>query len=50
MKKEKILKPEYFLEGNLNIPKSLKIVNDYFKDCGNKNYRVCLIGKKRITC
>ena len=43
---QKIVTPTYVLEGNLNIPKSLKTVKDYFRDCGNKNYQVCLVGKK----
>ena len=45
-KQKKIFIPKYVLEGNQNIPDSLKIVLDYFRDCGNKNYQVCLVGKK----
>jgi hypothetical protein len=29
-----------------NVPSDLKKVLDYFRDCGNKNYQVCLVGKK----
>ena len=36
--------PKYVLEGNQNIPEDLKKVIDYFRDCGNKNYSVSLIG------
>ena len=43
---QKIVTPTYVLEGNLNIPESLKTVKDYFRDCGNKNYQVCLVGKR----
>ena len=43
---EKIEVPKYVLESNQNIPESLKKVFEYFRDCGNKNYRVCLVGKK----
>ena len=43
---EKIEIPKYVLEGNQNIPEDLKKVLDYFRDCGNKNYRVCLVGEK----
>ena len=43
---EKIEIPKYVLEGNQNIPEDLKKVLDYFRDCGNKNYEVCLVGKK----
>ena len=32
------------MEGNQNIPEDLKKVVDYFRDCGNKNYSVSLIG------
>ena len=46
MSKEKIEIPKYVLEGNQNIPSDLKKVLDYFRDCGNKNYQVCLVGKK----
>jgi hypothetical protein len=46
MTKEKIEIPKYVLEGNQNIPSDLKTVKDYFRDCGNKNYQVCLVGKK----
>ena len=28
------------------IPEDLKKVIDYFKDCGNRNYEVCLVGEK----
>ena len=45
-KQNQIEIPEYVLEGNQNIPKDLKKVKDYFRDCGNKNYQVCLVGKK----
>ena len=38
--------PKYVLEGNRNIPEDLKNVKDYFRDCGNKNYQVCLVGEK----
>ena len=41
---EKIEIPKYVLEGNQNIPSDLKKVLDYFRDCGNKNYSVSLIG------
>jgi hypothetical protein len=41
---EKIEIPKYVLEGNQNIPEDLKKVLDYFRDCGNKNYSVSLIG------
>ena len=43
---EKVEIPKYVLEGNQNIPEDLKKVIDYFRDCGNKNYQVCLVGKK----
>ena len=46
MSKEKIEIPKYVLEGNQNIPEDLKKVLDYFRDCGNKNYQLCLAGKK----
>ena len=42
----KVFIPRYVLEGNQNIPSDLKTVKDYFRDCGNKNYQVCLVGKK----
>ena len=38
--------PKYVLQNNQNIPEDLKKVIDYFRDCGNKNYQVCLIGEK----
>ena len=38
--------PKYVLEGNQNIPEDLKKVKDYFREFGNKNYQVCLVGKK----
>ena len=34
------------MEGNQNIPEDLKKVLDYFRDCGNKNYQVCLVSEK----
>ena len=43
-KQNQIEIPKYVLEGNQNIPEDLKTVIDYFKDCGNKNYSVALIG------
>ena len=43
---EKIEIPKYVLDGNINIPEDLKKVLDYFRDCGNKNYQVILVGKK----
>ena len=43
---EKIDIPKYVLEGNQNIPEDLKKVLDYFRDCGNKNYQVILVGEK----
>ena len=43
---EKIEIPKYVLDGNQNIPEDLKKVLDYFRDCGNKNYQVCLVGEK----
>ena len=43
---EKIEIPKYVLEGNQNIPEDLKKVLDYFRDCGNKNYQVILVGEK----
>ena len=46
MSKEKIEIPKYVLEGNKNIPEDLKKVVDYFRDCGNKNYELCLVGEK----
>ena len=46
MSKQKIETPIYVLEGNHNIPKDLNKIEDYFRDCGNKNYRVCLVGEK----
>jgi hypothetical protein len=46
MSKEKIEIPKYVLEGNKNIPEDLKKVFDYFRDCGNKNYELCLVGEK----
>ena len=45
-KENQIEIPKYVLEGNQNIPEDLKKVLDYFRDCGNKNYQVCLVGKK----
>ena len=45
-KQNQIEIPKYVLEGNQNIPASLKIVLDYFRDFGNKNYQVCLVGEK----
>ena len=45
-KQKKIEIPKYVLEGNQNIPSDLKKVLDYFRDCGNKNYQVCLVGEK----
>lgn len=44
--KKQIEIPEYVLSGNKNIPKDLKVVQDYFENCGNKNYQVCLVGDK----
>ena len=46
MNKKQIAVPKYVLEGNQNIPEDLKKVKDYFRDCGNKNYLVCLVGEK----
>ena len=43
---EKIEIPKYVLEGNQNIPEDLKKVLDYFRDCGNQNYQVILVGEK----
>ena len=43
---KKIEIPKYVLEGNQNIPENLKKILDYFGDCGNQNYQVCLVGKK----
>ena len=37
--------PKYVLEGNLNIPFCLKKTLEYFRDCGNKKYQLCLVGK-----
>tara|TARA_Y100000991_G_scaffold209527_1_gene189790 strand:- start:77 stop:541 length:465 start_codon:yes stop_codon:yes gene_type:complete len=45
-KQNQIKIPKYVLEGNQNIPEDLKKVLDYFRDCGNKNYQVCLVGEK----
>ena len=45
-KKNQIEIPKYLVDGNQNIPEDLKKVLDYFRDCGNKNYRVCLVGEK----
>lgn len=45
-KQNQIEIPKYVLEGNQNIPEDLKKVLDYFRDCGNKNYQVCLVGEK----
>ena len=45
-KQKKIEIPKYVLDGNKNIPGDLKKVKDYFRDCGNKNYKVCLVGEK----
>ena len=45
-KQNQIEIPKYVLEGNQNIPEDLKKVLDYFRDCGNKNYEVCLVGEK----
>lgn len=38
--------PKYVLNDNQNIPEDLKKIIDYFLDCGNKNYEVCLVGEK----
>ena len=46
---EKIEIPKYVLQGNQNIPEDLKKVLDYFRDCGNKNYQVILVGEKETV-
>ena len=38
--------PKYVLYGNQNIPEDLKTILDYFLECGNKDYQVCLVGEK----
>ena len=43
---ERIEIPKYILDGNQYIPEDLNKVLDYFRDCGNKNYQVCLLGEK----
>ena len=43
---EKIEIPKYVLEGDKNIPEDLKKVIDYFRDCGNQKFAVCLVGKR----
>lgn len=47
-KKSLIPIPEYVIYGDKNIPECLKRVLDYFSDCGNKNYQVCLVGEKEL--
>ena len=44
--KKTIETPKYVLEGNQNIPEDLKKVIEYFKNCGNKNYQICLVGER----
>ena len=45
--KNQIEIPKYIIcLGIYNVPSDLKKVRDYFSDCGNKNYQVCLVGKK----
>ena len=44
--KSMITIPEYVIYGDQNIPECLKRVLDYFSDCGNQNYQVCLVGEK----
>ena len=38
--------PKYVLYGNQNIPEDLKTILDYFLECGNKDYQVCLVAEK----
>lgn len=46
--KNKINIPKYVLDGNQNIPKGVKIIRDYFNDCSNQEYELCLVGKKEL--
>ena len=49
---DRIIIPKYVLggpDGRDNIQEDLKKVIDYFKDCGNRNYQVCLVGEKEST-
>ena len=46
--KNKINIPKYVLDGNQNIPEGVKIVKDYFNNCGNPLYEVCLVGQKEL--
>jgi len=46
MTEDKTNEIKYVLDGTLNIPEDLKTIKDYFRDCGNTEYQVCLVGKK----
>ena len=44
--KKKMNIPKYVLDGNQNIPEGVKIIRDYFNDCSNQKYELCLVGDK----
>ena len=46
MKQNQITIPKYVVDGNLNIPEDLKKVLDYFRECANQKYQLCLVGEK----
>ena len=46
IKKKKMDIPKYVLDGNQNIPEGIKIIRDYFNDCSNQKYELCLVGDK----
>lgn len=38
--------PKYVLVGNENVPEPIKIIKDYFDECSNRQFALCLVGNK----